>query len=115
MFMWICEKGNNYSVLVGMKLRITAVEISVVIPQKARNGASYDPPVPYRGSPKNSVSYSRVICWIAVLLMVTRNGSSADVHQLVNDRENVCMYTMEYYSGNCRELSMMVLGDTTLT
>lgn len=39
MFMWICEKGNNYSVLVGMKLHITAVEISVVIPQKARNGA----------------------------------------------------------------------------
>lgn len=37
--MWICEKGNNYSVLVGMKLRITAVDISVVIPQKARNGA----------------------------------------------------------------------------
>lgn len=39
MLMWICEKGNNYSVLVGMKLRITTVEISVVIPQKARNGS----------------------------------------------------------------------------
>lgn len=35
MLMWICEKGNNYSVLVGMKLRVTTVEISVVITQKA--------------------------------------------------------------------------------
>lgn len=39
MLMWICEKGNDYSVLVGMKLCITTMEISVVILQKARNGS----------------------------------------------------------------------------
>ena len=97
--MWMCEKGNNYLVLVEIKLCIATVEISVAIPQKARNESIYDPPVPHLGRyPKDSISYSRVICSTAVLFIVTKKWKQ---HRFPSTEEWImkmwCIYTVDYY------------------
>ena len=45
----IWRKGNPFALLVGMQIGAAAVESSMEIPQKIKNGSSFDPVIPLLG------------------------------------------------------------------